>query len=614
MYGAFNVSELSIGNWTCTNKGSQDTGNKVLSLDSDDGLSASELGKLSWAGTGRNNEAVACSIGNGPVGSKDISITVGDQKSSWSKDEWDSPAGHRLFRSECPTNWHGRDGEPCFECPFVTDEKGVTIFDARGDKQYMGTCSGGTSEPIAKSGFYLSRVQRTCGNTGIKCIKNSDCISGLEKKVSEGEECTYKFTKGAEYCNETMKAIRPSCTYILSCEPAEACEAANVCRIVAEGTKDPITNREIEARGYSNTSISTGKFVERCSACAIGYFRVGGLCEQCPKNIGVIAVIFVLGIVLACVGAYILHLYQVNLAMAAIGVDYAQVMSMFLKSDIRWPGEIRVLFRLLSSLNFDLDIASPECLLRDIYRYDLKWYGIMCLPVGCALIFLIIHAILWSRKKFWLRRRRNLNKHTHAMVSMNLVMMYFLYLYLTRSTLDVFNCVPLDPPDKVHPDWTYMTAVGGVRCYEVGSLQMKLLPFAVLGIIFYTLGYPALLALLLWRNKARIQEDQVLRASGKGDRRVKGDMFNIYNIRKRYSAIYYQFKPRAYYWVVIIIARKFAIAAINLMLRTVSTSWLSFCIFVLPQTCSLFSYFIRQFSIFHNNIFDPCLYFNPSGC
>lgn len=586
-FGADNVSFLSVGNWTCTNVGPREPlGIGGLVVDPDTGLNQILLGEISWAGTGPSDEAIVCTIGNDPVGPKDVEITVAGQTSRWSRDEWTSSAGHRLYRSECPANWHGMRGEPCFECPFVTDETGRTILDPRGDKQYMGACGGGIFEPKAKQGFFLSRVFRTCGDSDTKCVNITDCSS-----YGEDVACSYEFAKGAEYCNKTMKLLRASCTYILSCEPAEACEAENVCSVIPEGASDPDTGKAIEARGYANVSLSTGEYVERCSACAVGYFRVGGLCELCPTNIVVIAAAFVAGIVMACIGAYILHLYQVNLAMAAIGVDYAQVMSMFLKSDIRWPGEIRVLFRALSALNFDLDIASPECLLRDIYRYDLKWYGIMCLPLGCALIFFLIHLVLWSRKKFWLRRRRNLNKHTHAMVSMNLVMMYFLYLYLTRSALDVFNCVPLDPPDKIHPDWTYMTAVGGVRCYESGSLQMQLLPFAVLGIIFYTLGYPALLAWLLWRNKARIREDQVLRANGKGDKRVKGDMFNIYNIRKRYSAIYYQFKPRAYYWVVIIIARKFAIAAINLMLRTVSrhTSF-AWCVCVCVCVCKCFCF------------------------
>ena len=75
-----------------------------------------------------------------------------------------------------------------------------------------------------------------------------------------------------------------------------------------------------------------------------------------------------------CGVGYVLHMFKVNLAMAAIGIDYAQVMSMFLKSEIRWPAAIRTLFRILSSLNFDLDIASPECLMEGLYRFDIKFY------------------------------------------------------------------------------------------------------------------------------------------------------------------------------------------------------------------------------------------------
>ena len=71
--------------------------------------------------------------------------------------------------------------------------------------------------------------------------------------------------------------------------------------------------------------------------------------------------------------------YKVNLAIAAIGIDYAQVLSMFLKSQIPWPSAIRTLFRILSAFNFDLDIASPECLVADVYRFDVKWYCIMVL-------------------------------------------------------------------------------------------------------------------------------------------------------------------------------------------------------------------------------------------
>ena len=96
---------------------------------------------------------------------------------------------------------------------------------------------------------------------------------------------------------------------------------------------------------------------------------------------------------------------------------------------------------------------------------------------------------------------------------------------------------------------------------------MQLLPLAIVAVIVYTIGYPTVLLFLFWRNRERIQRDQYLRACGKGDKRDSGDLFNVYHVRKRYSAIYYQFKPRCYYWTVIIIARKFAIAFVNLMLR-----------------------------------------------
>jgi hypothetical protein len=534
--GGGDVSSIRIGNRTCAN--------------------------VRWVGVG-TDEAVACDLRQDNAGTKSVEITVGGQTMFWDADEWKKTGGHRIFRMDCPTHFFGKDNEPCFECPFVTDNDGVTVYDQKGDKQYMATCDqrGDPSRPemVAKKGFYLMTVHRTCGNTGIACTNATlDC--------AQGETCDYDGSTGEEYCNSTLKQLRTMCQYVLSCEPAEACEANNVCSVIEEGARDPLTNKTIDPHGYANVTMG-GNSVARCSACAVGYFRIGGLCEVCPKDILVIALIFLGGVVCLCGVGYVLHMFKVNLAMAAIGIDYAQVMSMFLKSEIRWPAAIRTLFRILSSLNFDLDIASPECLMEGLYRFDIKFYCILGLPIATGAIFLFAHVFLWCKKRFWEGRKKDLNRHAHAMVSLNLVMMYFLYLYLTRSALDVFNCVALDPPDNVHPDWTYMTAVGGERCYMEGGLQMQLLPLAVLAVIVYTIGYPSALLMLFWRNRDRIQRDQYLRACGKGDKRDNSDLFNVYHVRKRYSAIYYQFKPRCYYWTVVIIARKFAIAFVNLMLR-----------------------------------------------
>ncbi len=46
-----------------------------------------------------------------------------------------------------------------------------------------------------------------------------------------------------------------------------------------------------------------------------------------------------------------------------------------------------------------------------------------------------------------LGRKSKLNSHVPSLVGTTLVMLYYLYLNLTRSVLDIFNCQPTSPPD-----------------------------------------------------------------------------------------------------------------------------------------------------------------------
>ena len=542
-----NVEKIQIGNMVCNN--------------------------TRWTGASSIDEAISCYLPMDRVGPKTVTMTVAGQTSIWDSSEWSVSGGKRVYSTSCPVDFYGRDGEFCFECPFAVSEEGNPLIDKRGYKEYLGKCIGGDNDPLANKGFYKMQVYKQCGNTGFPCSESIDCFNYSQWDATEdGIDaidpgiCSITHAKNKEYCNKTMLETRNYCIYILACDPSESCKAANKCSIVPEDTINPVTKEEIRSHGYSNTTRNGGKYVQRCTACARGYFRVGGLCEQCPKNIKLIAALFICGIIGACVVGYVMNRYKVNLAIAAIGIDYAQVLSMFLKSQIPWPSAIRTLFRILSAFNFDLDIASPECLVPDVYRFDVKWYCIMGMPLCVAIVFLGTHFCIVIKKRLK-GRTQKLNKHAHAMISMNLVMMYFLYLYVTRNALDVFNCTPLNPIDPVHPEYTYMAAVGGELCYQEGGLQMVLIPYAVLGILFYTIGYPCLLGWLFWKNRRRIQRDQYLRAMGADVVRDLSDKFNIYNIRKRYSHLYYQFKPRSYYWTVVIIARKFSIAFVNLMLR-----------------------------------------------
>jgi len=75
-----------------------------------------------------------------------------------------------------------------------------------------------------------------------------------------------------------------------------------------------------------------------------------------------------------------------------------------------------------------------------------------------------------------------------------------------------------------------------------------------------------------------IIEDQYLRAHGIGD--LRGTNPRGYDIRKRYSQLYFQFKPEKQFWIVYVINRKFWIAFSALMFRGNPTFQLSMVLLV----------------------------------
>ncbi len=66
--------------------------------------------------------------------------------------------------------------------------------------------------------------------------------------------------------------------------------------------------------------------------------------------------------------------------------------------------------------------------------------------------------------------------------------------YLTRTTFDVFNCLPTNPPDGAK--YGYLQVVFE-PCYVQGGLQMRLLPWAIVTMIVYTFGYPGVVLYIM---------------------------------------------------------------------------------------------------------------------
>ena len=100
-------------------------------------------------------------------------------------------------------------------------------------------------------------------------------------------------------------------------------------------------------------------------------------------------------------------------------------------------------------------ITAPECSIPDL-GYITKWAFIEGVPLLATVGFLVVAGLLYIKKKFILRRKKGLHSHNSLLISIVFVMFYFMYLSLTRATLEVFNCAPTDPPDG----HTYLSVCG----------------------------------------------------------------------------------------------------------------------------------------------------------
>lgn len=97
---------------------------------------------------------------------------------------------------------------------------------------------------------------------------------------------------------------------------------------------------------------------------------------------------------------------------------------------------------------------------------------------------------------------------------------------------------------------------------------MELAPYAVATFFLYSVGFVGFIYSTLTKNQDVIKEDQYLRAQGYGNDSTKLQLGGrVERIRTRYSRIYYHFRPQYYYWIMLIIARKTAIALTSLLYR-----------------------------------------------
>jgi hypothetical protein len=435
----------------------------------------------------------------------------------------------------------------------------------------------------------------------VSCSPAKACLD--DNVCSEG----YQYTKFL--CEEALENIgEVNCTTSDECRTMD--KGGNIGKLPLRVGQALSNEPQSQSRCVQQTDKNTGKqygrcecFTSpRCSLCTVsnydggsgnatgkdgkyfskGYFRLNGKCEVCDENPWVLVGGFFVGIVALCIAGYFLSGKQFNVAFISIGIDYIQILALFSRAEIQWPALMRKMFTIFSLFNFNIDIVQPECLIPNLdYRW--KWYFTMTLPMAAFILLTLMFVFSLIAKKV---ARRSDDKHMNAenwnkTLATFTMAFYYIYLSVTRRALDIFNCNPSIPSDGyMYTEFTSVACEGGLcKCNEPGTVQQFLVPFALAGLIVYSIGFPAFIGYIVYRHRGVIVEDQIMRAHGLATTRKMNAA--AYHISQRWHKMYYHFKPDKVYWIVLIITRKLAIAFVGLMLRSNPGFQLACCLLIM---------------------------------
>jgi hypothetical protein len=411
----------------------------------------------------------------------------------------------------------------------------------------------------------------------------------------------------SDYCGQTQQQDHESrafCYDIWPCQPTEACTGGNTCKkgYTGAGCSEccDTTNAnnpdcyETAVSGWTTGGLDIDDDDKRYYGELIQYRfrRYNGKCVKCPDSPEIIIACFFSGAFVAGCIAYVLNKKKVNLGILQIGVDYFQVLAMMSAVDVEWPNKILFIFELLSAFKFDIGIAAPECLTTDIIppvTFRMKWLFVMLFPVSIGALFFVAH-LGQVFYKFCIKHKRkgkDLNSHAHRMVAVFLYMFYFIYLYTVQTALDIFNCSVVetvtDDGETITLDdgGLYMLSYPEYKCYskcdeDAEFCQRDYVPYAAAAFLIYGIGYPAYVGWVLLPEKSAqlSKQDQLLKAMGKGTSRETSHN-EVWEWHKRFSRLYYLFKPQYTYWMLFVLFRKLMLACIEILFRENVTFQLS---------------------------------------
>jgi hypothetical protein len=470
-------------------------------------------------------------------------------------------------------------------------------------------CPGGRQNPVATEGWYYNPLD-VASDTGqllcdplrlpdlsdrIECPHVMQCGSGIINEClgQGGGDSMRNFPFLNQDVEDILKPNKNVTCKVAPDKPVcSRCANKVISGAVIEGAEIDKCNEECrwactnEGSGFVYNVVqfgnrcTKGTMGDLCSICVDGYYKMNNRCEVCPDNTLLLVACVLGALSFAGLAFYLFEKYNVNVAICNIFIDFAQVIAIFVGTDVPWPEDLRQLFTYLSVLNFNLvELLGIECSVEISYANKLYMYQIAPIIIlgAAAVVYCALRLVACLQHGG--RMRRKTLYLADNIIGGYLIFFNLLYLSLCRSALDVFNCEESSPSDG----FTYMVSTHD-RCYEEGGEHVKLLPMAIAGVSVYCFGFPIALSYVLYLNRKGIEKDMELRATAQHYKRRQAPS---YRMSIRFGRFYKYFRPSCRQWNVVIMLRKFFVASTALLFRSNPTFQLSvalmgmFAVFVL---------------------------------
>ena len=293
---------------------------------------------------------------------------------------------------------------------------------------------------------------------------------------------------------------------IIPCSPPSACLGNNTC-----------------TSGYDNAA-------DGCSSCdKARSYRMGGRCVSCPERpylrwVGIgalavaVAVVMLIGVVrfnrrarekAVLLGevygerlAELRRKVSTKWAVLSIGLNFWQILALFGRIDLNWPGPVQNTLSALSILNLEFELLATDCSVT--WGYSIKWVLAMLSPVVFVVVWMagigvwvVVRALRAGEGGSGPEVVGFTRDAVNAVVSACMVMLSLGYLMLAGKALEPLDC------SYSFGEWR-LDAEPKLRCFE--AWWWALFPGVVIAVALYVVGIPVLFAWALWRNRRSLLE------------------------------------------------------------------------------------------------------------